>query len=173
MPTPVPPNADSPSMNPFVWVVRQRVRHSFAALSRQDPSAALALMGDDVQYSFDTPTARHALAGTRHTKAAVEQWFARLLRLLPGQFNIQSVEVSGWPWLAQVKVRFEDRVTPQFGPPYTNQGQQDVELRWGRAVHIHTQVETVKIQAALDHLVRHGVTEAAAPPIEEIGRAHV
>lgn len=166
LPTTTEPTDDF-TLNPFKAIVKQRVRRSFEALGRQDAAPALALMDDRVVYTFDAVGSRHALAGTRHSKQAVQRWFARLFTLLPGQFTVHRIDVEGWPWRATVVVHFEDRVVPRFGAAYVNQGRQEVELRWASAVRIHTHVETEKVERALSELVRHGVTEAAAAPIED------
>lgn len=163
-PGPVDQTADAASIDPFRAVVRSKVLHSFARLSEGDPSAALALMRDDVEYTFE---GEHALGGTRVSRAGVERWFGRLLRLLPGRFTLRSVEVAGWPWRATVYTVFEDEVHPAFGAPYRNHGVQIVELHWGRAVRIHTYVDTAKVRAALAVLSAEGVAEAAAPPITD------
>lgn len=158
---------DDFTLDPFKAIVRWRVRHSFAALNRQDAAPALALMDEQVTYTFDSPGARHALAGTRRGKQAVRRWFARLFGLLPGQFVVHRVDVLGWPWRANVLVHFEDRVQPLHGAAYVNRGRQEVELHWGKAVRVHTHVETEKVERALAELVRHGISEAGAPPIED------
>lgn len=161
---PVDQTHDAASLDPFRAVVRAKVLHSFARLSEGDPSAALALMRDDVEYTFE---GAHALGGTRVSRAGVERWFGRLLRLLPGRFTLRSVEVAGWPWRATVYTVFEDEVHPAVGPAYRNHGVQVVELHWGRAARIHTYVDTAKVAGALHALAAAGVAEAAAPPITD------
>ena len=156
--------SDPFSLDPFRLVVRAKVLRSFERLSEGDPSAALALMRDDVRYTFE---GAHALGGTRVSRAGVERWFGRLLRLLPGRFTIRSVDVVGWPWRATVYVVFEDDVCPAVGEPYRNQGVQIVELAWGKAVRIHTYVDTAKVTRALDALAAAGIEEASAAPIAE------
>lgn len=155
---------DGFSLNPFRAIVRGKVLHSFERLSEGDPSAALALMDEKVEYTFE---GEHALGGTRVSKAGVARWMERLLRLLPGKFEIQSVEVVGWPWRATVYVVFEDWVTPTIGEPYRNHGVQVVDLEWGVAVRIHTYVNTAKVERALEVLAEHGIPEATAPPITD------
>ena len=155
---------DPASLNIFRNIVRSRVLESFEALSRRDPSVALSLMAEDVRYTFE---GEHALGGTRVSRAGVQRWFTRLLALVPGRFTIRSVEVSGWPWRATAYVVFEDFVEPAFGAPYRNQGIQVVELVWGKAVAIHTYVDTAKVIAALKVLAEHGVADAQASPITD------
>jgi ketosteroid isomerase-like protein len=159
---PVDSTDDGFSLGPFRAVVRGKVLSSFERLSEGDASRALGLMAPDVTYTFE---GSHALGGTRTSRAAVERWFARLLRLLPGKFTIRSVEVVGWPWRATVYTVFEDVVHPAFGEPYRNHGVQVTDLEWGTAVRIHTYVDTAKVERALRTLAEHGVAEAEAPPI--------
>ena len=150
--------------NPYRAIVRRKVLNSFARLSEGDASAALALMAPTVQYTFE---GSHALGGTRHSRDAVEKWFGRLLRLLPGRFAIRSVEVAGGPWRSTVYTVFEDVVQPAHGDAYRNHGVQVVELRWGTAVRVHTYVDTARVAAALQTLLEAGVAEAGAPPITD------
>ena len=160
-------SSDEFTLNPFKAIVKRRVTRGFAALSRQDAGPALALMDENVTYTFDRPDSRHALAGTRHSKQAVQRWFVRLFGLLPGEFTVHRIDVEGWPWRSTVVVHFEDRVRPRLGAAYVNRGRQEVQLHWGTAVRVHTHVETEKVERALAELVRHGVAEAAARPIED------
>ena len=155
---------DGFSLDVYRNVVRGKVIDSFAHLSDGDPSRALKLMAPDVEYTFE---GAHALGGTRVSRAGVEKWFGRLLRLLPGKFTLRSVEVVGGPWRSTVYTVFEDLVAPQYGEPYRNHGVQRVELRWGSAVRIHTYVDTAKVEHALRVLAEHGIAEAAASPIDE------
>ena len=137
---PVDTTADGASLDPWRAIVRGRVIEGFRRLSERDASYVLSMMADDVEYTFE---GAHALGGTRVSKAGVERWFARLLRLIPGRFTLRSVEVVGGPWSSTVYTVFEDQVTPAAGAPYRNHGVQIVELRWGTAVRIHTWVDTV------------------------------
>lgn len=163
-PGPVDATDDGFSLSVYRAVVRGKVLRSFEHLSQGDASAALALMSSDVEYTFE---GTHALGGTRTSRAGVEKWFGRLLRLLPGKFTIRSIEVVGWPWRSTVYTVFEDVVSPAYGEPYRNHGIQVVDLEWGTAVRIHTYVDTAKVEGALRTLAEHGVDEAAALQILE------
>jgi ketosteroid isomerase-like protein len=161
---PVDATDDGFSVNPWRAVVRGKVIDGFRRLSEGDPSAVLAVMADDVEYTFE---GRHALGGTRVSKRGVERWFGRLLRLIPGRFTLRSVEVVGGPAVCTVFTVFEDQVKPLIGAAYRNHGVQVAELRWGRAVRVHTYVDTALVEAALATMVAAGVEEAGAPPITE------
>jgi ketosteroid isomerase-like protein len=147
---------------PYHAIVRSRVRAAFDALNRRDPGPALEIMADDVRYTF---AGDHALGGTRVTKDAVARWMQRLFRLFHNRFRIVAIDVVGAPWSTTVFTRFEDSVEPAVGAPYVNGGVQVIELRWGKAVRIHTHVDTALLVRALDHMAHEGVEEAAAPPI--------
>ena len=155
---------DGFSVDVYRNIVRSRVLNAFDALNRQDAQPALQLMSDDVRYTFE---GQHALGGTRQSRAGVERWFKRLFSLLPSRFTLRSVEVAGWPWRSTAYVVFEDAVTPVVGEPYRNQGVQVIELEWGKAVAIHTYVDTAKIEHALKRLADAGVGEATASPITD------
>jgi len=161
---PVDATGDGFSLDPYRAVVRGKVVEGFRRLSEGDPSYVLSLMAEDVEYTFE---GRHALGGTRVSRAGVERWFARLLRLIPGRFTLRSVEVAGGPWASVVYTVFEDQVTPRLGTPYRNHGVQVAELRWGQVVRVHTYVDTALVEAALAAMAAQGIEEAGAPPITD------
>ncbi len=156
--------ADGLVLNPYHRVVRGKVLHGFDQLNQRDPSAVLALMNDDVHYTFEGD---HALGGTRVTRVGVEKWFGRLLRLLESTFAIKAITVVGWPWATQVFVTFEDAVKTAAGDAYVNHGFQVIDLKWGGVTGIHTYVDTAKLSGALIRLGAAGNAEAVAAPILE------
>jgi ketosteroid isomerase-like protein len=151
-------------LNPYHAVVRRKVVRAFEGLSAHDPGPALALMADDVRYTFE---GEHALGGTRVSRDGVGTWFARLFRLLPGQFVLREIDVEGWPWATRVVTCFEHYVEPPDGPPYWGAGVQLVRLRWGKATRIRTYVDTARLQQTLLAQAAQGVAEAVAAPILE------
>lgn len=155
---------DGLTLNPYHAVVRGKVLDAFRGLTAHDPEPALALMADDVRYTFE---GEHALGGTRVSKGGVRKWFDRLLRLLPGAFVIRSVDVSGWPWSTRVVTTFEHYVAPPGEAPYWGPGVQITDLAWGEAKRIRTYVDTGRLQNALGALHAAGVDEARATPILE------
>ncbi len=152
------------SLNPYHAIVRGKVLAAFEGLSLHDAGPALSLMAEDVCYTFE---GAHALGGTRVSRAGVAKWFERLFRLLPGQFVIREVMVSGWPWSTRVVTRFEHYVAPPDAPPYWGAGVQITDLSWGSAEKIHTYVDTAKLVQTLAALAVQGDAEAVAPPILE------
>jgi hypothetical protein len=122
-------------------------------------------MAPSCRYRF---VGTHALGGQRHTRAAIERWFQRLLRLLPGfQFLPAEVLVKGWPWRTLVAVKLEVSWIRPDGGRYENLAMQLIELRWFKAVEVLTIDDSQAVSALLRELAeRHGVAEAVAAPIE-------
>ncbi len=59
-------------------IVERNLRNALAALDRGDHRPVLASFGDPVEHTFH---GAHALAGTRHSMAGIEPWYARLKRV--------------------------------------------------------------------------------------------
>lgn len=149
--------------NPYKIILRKKIRNGFKQLSAGNYKPLTALFADNVHYHFEGD---HALGGERFSKAAVELWFERLLRLLPSKFEIKSMLICGMPWNTDVVIEFQDTVSPANIKPYVNNGIQKVKIIWGKAVDIHTYVDTYKLQQALQLLAEQGVAEASAAPVE-------
>lgn len=149
----------------YHFVVGRIVRKGFRELSQGRYSAITNLMAPRCHYHF---VGSHALGGQRHTRAAIERWFQRLLRLFPGfQFLPAEVLVSGWPWRTRVAVKLEVSWTRPDGARYENLAMQLITLRWFKAVDVLTIDDSQAVSALLRELAeRHGVAEAVAAPIE-------
>jgi ketosteroid isomerase-like protein len=151
--------------NPYHAVVRSKILAAFRGLTRHDPVPALAVMAEDVTYTFDGD---HALGGTRVSRRGVARWFERLFRLLPGPFVVRSVEVTGWPWSTAVVTRLEHEITLPDGATYWAPAIQTLELRWGSAVRIRTRVlDEAKLVGTLEAMAASGNPEAKAAQILE------
>ncbi len=149
--------------NPYK-IVLKKIINGFNVLNRGDYQLVTALFADNVHYWFSGVS---AVGGERHSRKACEAWFVRLLKLLPGQFSIQNMQITGMPWATTVVTRFQDVVTPQLGAHYTNDGIQVICIRWGKAVSVRTYVDTLKVNNALKYMADNGVTEAAVKPIQD------
>src|SRR5919199_2574666 len=105
-------------------IARRRVHASFDALSRGDYTVAVGGLADDVHHVF---AGDHALGGERHSRATVERWFERLLRLFELSFEIRRINVAGPPWRLVVAVEWLADVRPKIGASYTNEGAHIIE----------------------------------------------
>ena len=145
-------------------IVRRQVRKLFERdLSGGDWRAAMSGVAEDVHHVFPGD---HAMGGERHSRAAMERWFERVYRLLPGlEFEVRRVAVRGWPWSTWVAVEWIDRTTPVEGEPYENEGAHWIHLRWGKATYIHAYLDTQRVAETCERLAAQGIEEAAAEPI--------
>jgi ketosteroid isomerase-like protein len=144
-------------------IARRKVKQLFEALGRGDWEAAMADVAPDVHHVFPGD---NAIGGERHSKEAMEHWFARLYRLIPDlSFEVRRISVRGWPWDMAVAVEWSDHGHASDGVAYENEGAHWVRLRRGKATYIHAYLDTEKVTAICDRLAAAGVEEAAAPPI--------
>jgi ketosteroid isomerase-like protein len=144
--------------------VRRNIRNTFLhELSRGDYPAIVSRTARDVQHTFP---GEGALAGTRHSRDALRQWFERLFRLFPElRFEVEDIVVTGWPWHTVVAVRWQDWGRAADGEPYENRGCEVFEIRWGRATAISQYLDTKVIDDSLERMAAAGIAEASAPPI--------
>lgn len=146
-------------------IVKRIAVRSFENLNRGDFQSVLKNIAPRITHTF---SGTHALGGTRHSVEAMHRWFERLYRLSPGlNFEIRNVAVSGWPWNTTVAVEWVDRATPADGSAYVNEGVHVIKMRWGKVTYLHAYLDTQRTEAMCRGLVRFGVAEAAAPPIED------
>ena len=152
------------SINPYKIILKSKIVNGFKSFSNGDYRPLLDLYDDDVHQIFE---GSHALAGERFTKAGVELWFQRFIRLLPSKFELKDFIISGGPWNTDVVFEFDDTVTPAFGPSYRNHGILRRKIVWGKAKLIHIYVDTAKVEKALKILAENGVEEASAEPVAD------
>ncbi len=96
-------------------IARRKVTQLFDALGRGDWEAAMADVAPDVHHVFPGD---NAIGGERHSREAMERWFARLYRLIPEiQFEVRKVSVRGWPWDMLVAVEWPTAGGPATGAP--------------------------------------------------------
>jgi ketosteroid isomerase-like protein len=145
-------------------IVKRRVRSLFAAANRGNWQAIVDALGPSFAYRFigDTP-----LGGTRTTKPAMQQWFARIYRLMP-----QEIVVEGLPWNTRVMtyVKFQGTLPPlngAKGTAYENEVMQLLRIRWGRIVVVTTLEDTQRFINILPQLAAAGLADATAGPITD------
>lgn len=152
------------SLNPYKIILKQKIVKGFESFSNGDYRPLLDLYDENVHQIFE---GNHALGGERFTKAGVELWFQRFIRLLPSKFVLKDFIISGGPWNTDVVFEFQDTVSPKFGESYLNHGILRGKIVWGKAKLIHIYVDTAKVENALKILAENGVEEAAAEPVKD------
>jgi ketosteroid isomerase-like protein len=154
----------------YKTIVRARLRRLFEGASRGDWQPIVDGFAEKFSYRFagNTP-----LGGTRTTKAAMQAWWTRLLRLFPGaQFLPQAIVVEGPPWNTRVMTHmvFSATVVGAAGSPatpYRNDFMQLMHLRWGRITSIVTIEDTQRFVDVLPALAAAGLADATAAPITD------
>lgn len=146
----------------YKTIVARRTRSTFAALNGGDSGPLLAGLAAP---AYHVMHGSHPLGGERTTRAAIEQWYARLFRLLPDlHFDVRSVLVAGPPWRTTVTVEWRDRA---LGGRYENQGVNVVRLAWGKVKSIEIHCDTQDLARSCADIARQGTEEAAAAPITD------
>lgn len=149
----------------YHFIVRQRTRTIFAALSRGDFDFVLQQFAPAAEHWF---SGRHALGGLRRTSDLRRAWYERLAAVLPGmKFEVHKVVSSGWPWHTYVAVEWTMRIFDQKGAVLApNRGMFMLTLRWGRVTELHVHCDTQVLAENLDVISAQGMAQAALPPIE-------
>ncbi|MDD3788041.1 MAG: hypothetical protein PHO94_05030 [Petrimonas sp.] len=150
-------------LNPYKIILRNKIMKGFADFSNGNYQTLLKLYAENVHQYLE---GNHALSGERFSKAKVELWFQRFVRLLPSKFLIKDMIIQGGPWNTVVIMEFQDTVSPEGVPTYKNNGIMKATVKWGKTTDVHIYVNTAKVEKALATLTQNGVEEAAAPPIE-------
>jgi ketosteroid isomerase-like protein len=144
----------------FRRIVAARIRAAWHQLQRHNAEPVLNQLAATFEHSF---AGDHALGGSRRTRQAQADWFARLFRLLPdARFSVRDVLVSGWPWHARAVAIID--VTLADDPRYRNVVSQQLELRWGRISRIENLEDTQVLTALLQRRAT-AKPEALAAPI--------
>jgi ketosteroid isomerase-like protein len=154
----------------YKTLVRAKLRRLFAGASQGNWRPIVDGFDADFSYRFagNTP-----LGGTRTTRAAMEAWWSRVLRLFPGaRFTPQEIVVEGSPWNTRVMthILFQATLPKSLGAaavPYENEFMQLMRLRWGRITSIVTIEDTQRFVEVLPRLAEAGLTDATAPPIDD------
>lgn len=147
-------------------LIFQRLTHRiFEQLNQGNYEPFLKKLAPNFTHTF---SGTHALGGTRHTLEGMRRWCERLFLLSQGlNFEIKNILVKGSPWNIVLAVEWIDRATPLDDQLYVNEGVHFIHLHWGRIIEIHAYLDTQKVEALCQRLAVQGISEAAAPPIED------
>ena len=148
----------------YHFVVSRIVQSGFRGLCRGDYTVVTKLMSEHCHYHF---VGTHALGGHRNSRAAIERWFQRFLRIFPGfQFVPSHVLVHGWPWQTFVIVKLQVSWQKPDGSSYQNVALQMITLKWFKAVDVLTVDDSQAVAQLLqERAAKNGVGEAVAEPI--------
>lgn len=147
-------------------IVRRRARKIFSLVSQGKYEEILATVAPDVLHVYG---GRSAVGGTRHSAKAMKRWFERVYCLFPDlHHEVREVLVDGWPWNTIVAVSWVGRATsPTDGELHVSEGVHIVRFKWGRITEIQGYPDTEQLTAYCQRLAQQGLSDAAAPPIED------
>jgi hypothetical protein len=154
----------------YKMIVRAKLRRLYAGVAQGNWQPIVDTFADSFVYRFvgDTP-----LGGTRRTKAAMAEWWTRILTLCPGAALVpQRIVVEGWPWntVVMTYVHFNAMIPGAGGVgrvPYQNEVMQLMTLRWGLITSLLTIEDTQRFVRILPDLAAAGIADASAAPIAD------
>lgn len=147
----------------YSYIVKKKIRQTFDHVNNHRWEEAIADVAPQVHQRV---SGDHALAGERHDKQSLLQWFKRLGSVQPKlQVKVDNIWVSGWPSNTTVFVQWVGTSTLLNGDNYVNRGLHVFNLRWGK---VHALEEYQDSQAAANALLdqsKAGINEATAAQI--------
>ena len=162
-------------------IVASIARKNFELVNKKDYDAILAGCVPNIRHRFGGD---HALGGERHDIEALRRWFHRLGRLAPNltlkvnftpsspvnrdtdvKRQVQDIWVKGWPWDTILIIRWTATDITADGGDYRNHGVHIVRMKWFKVVDIDANEDSAAVERNLKLWAKHGVEEAAAPPI--------
>ena len=149
--------------NMYQSIVKNKLTAAFDGLNAGNIQAVLQELGDQPEHFFN---GQHALGGTRHSKASIEQWYQRLLQIFPDiHFTLNEIQVSGMPWNTVGIVYWTETNSGTDGVRTQNTGVNIIRIRWGKVVSIRIYTDTKILMDTLERLAKAGNTQAKAAPI--------
>lgn len=159
----VSPSNSNPVGSMYHNIVRNKLSAAFDGLNAGNIQAVLKELGDQPEHFF---IGEHALGGTRHTKASIEQWYERLLQIFPDiHFTLNEIQVYGSPWNTVGLVYWTETNSGTDGVRTQNTGLNVIRIRWGKVVSIRIYTDTNVLIKTLDRLAKAGNQLAKAAPI--------
>lgn len=149
----------------YARLVDKKVRETFAQINAGNYEPMVAGLATSFEYVFH---GNHALGGRRTTVKAMNRWWGRVFRLLPGaKFDIKEILVKGGPWHTRVAVRSQISGALPDGGQYENTVLQFMTLKWGKVTAVETMEDLQVLEKALQVVADSGMEEALAAPITD------
>jgi ketosteroid isomerase-like protein len=138
----------------YHFILKRILRSAFDKINRGDYASIVNQFAPVFEHTF---YGEHALAGTRTTPESNRRWYQRLAEIFPDlHFDLENIDVSGWPWNTTASVEWKDRFSGPDGKTYNNQGVHVFRFKWGRVTSLHIYTDTQKLAAILESFARGG-----------------
>lgn len=147
----------------YYTIVKHKLTQAFNGLNAGNIQAVLNEFSEHAEHYF---IGQHALSGTRHTKASIQQWYQRLFKLFPDiHFDLHTIRIQGMPWNTLAIVDWTEVNSGTDGIRTQNSGVNIMRIRWGKVTSVRIYTDTVILTAALERLAKSGNTYATLLPI--------
>lgn len=128
----------------YGWLVRSMIRDVIRRREEGDIGPLLSKCADDVHFVFPGDS---SWAGEFNGKREIEPWLRRFAEV-GLRFELQDVDVNGWPWNTTVFLRFTDHATdPDGNVVYENRGVIVGKIAWGKIRSYEVFEDTQKVAA--------------------------
>lgn len=147
----------------YSYIVKKKIRQTFDHVNNHQWEEAMADVAPNIHHRV---SGDHALAGERHDKASLLQWFERLGKVQPKlQIKVDNIWVNGWPGNTTVFVQWVGTSTLLNGDAYMNRGLHVFTLRWGKVYSLEEYQDSQVAANALLAQSKAEIKEAAAEKI--------
>jgi len=147
----------------YSYIVKKKIRQTFDHVNNHQWEEAMADVAPNIHHRV---SGDHALAGERHDKASLLQWFERLGKVQPKlQIKVDNIWVNGWPGNTTVFVQWVGTSTLLNGDAYMNRGLHVFTLRWGKVYSLEEYQDSQAAANALLAQSKAEIKEAAAEKI--------
>ncbi len=147
----------------YSYIVKKKIRQTFDHVNNHQWEKAIADVAPNIHHRV---SGEHALAGERHDKASLLQWFKRLGKVQPKlQIKVDNIWVNGWPGNTTVFVQWVGTSTLLNGDAYMNRGLHVFNLRWGKVYALEEYQDSQAAANALYAQSKEGIKEAITEQI--------
>lgn len=147
----------------YGYIVKKKIRETFEHVNHHRWEEAVADVAPNIHHRV---SGNHALAGERHDKQSLLQWFKRLGLVQPKlHIDVDNIWVNGWPGNTTVFVRWVGTSKLLNGDNYVNRGLHVLNLRWGKVFALEEYQDSQAAANALLVQSKAGLNEAASEQI--------
>ncbi|MDP3777097.1 MAG: hypothetical protein CTY38_10070 [Methylotenera sp.] len=147
----------------YSYIVKRKIRQTFDHVNNRRWEEAIEDVAPQIHHRV---SGDHALAGERHDKQSLLQWFKRLGLVQPKlHIEVDNIWVNGWPANTTVFVRWVGTSTLLNGDNYVNRGLHVFNLRWGKVYELEEYQDSQAAANALLAQSKAGINEATSQQI--------
>jgi len=144
-------------------IIKYNIKKAFQFVNDHNYADVAKGLSPTIRHHF---SGDHALGGTRHNLAAVNEWFERVGRVFPDlKLTITNIVVKGWPNNTLTIVQWTAAAPLVDGDAYSNHGVHFVKIKWGKITDMTVYEDSQAVANALAKQYESGIKEAKAEQI--------